>query len=81
MTERIKSLLDRTFAKEQAKFRRDIDWEPLTKRFIEEKIGDEARARIGLEKMLKAEIPLIRLILARKIRFLPESARAFSPNT
>ena len=57
MTERIKSLLDRTFDKEQKKFRRDVDWKPLLQKFIDEKVGDEARARIGLEEMLKAEQP------------------------
>ena len=57
MTERIKSLLDRTFDKEQKKFRRDVDWKPLLQRFIDEKTDDEARARIGLEEMLKTETP------------------------
>ena len=57
MTERIKSLLDRTFDKEQKKFRRDVDWKPLLQKFIDEKVGDEARARIGLEEMLKTEQP------------------------
>ena len=76
MTERIKSLLDRTFAKEQAKFRRDIDWGPLTKRFIEEKTGDEVRARIGLVKMLKAETPAFmegeRIAFLRTVRQIPD---------
>ncbi len=57
MTDRIKSLLDRTFDKEQAKFRRDVDWGPLLKRFVDEKIDDETRARMGLEAMLAAEEP------------------------
>lgn len=57
MTTRIKSLLDRTFNKEQAKFRRDVDWSPLLERFISEGIDDETRARMGLEAMLAAEIP------------------------
>ena len=57
MTERIKSLLDRTFDKEQKKFRRDVDWKPLLKKFIDEKIDDETRARMGLEAMLAAEEP------------------------
>ena len=57
MTERIKSLLERTFDKEQKKFRRDVDWKPLLKRFIDEKIDDETRARMGLEAMLAAERP------------------------
>ena len=57
MTERIKSLLDRTFDKEQKKFRRDVDWKPLLKKFIDEKVDDETRARMGLEAMLAAEEP------------------------
>ena len=57
MTERIKSLLERTFDKEQAKFRRDVDWKPLLEKFIAEKIDDETRARMGLEAMLAAEQP------------------------
>ena len=57
MTDRIKSLLERTFDKEQAKFRRDVDWKPLLKKFIDEKIDDETRARMGLEAMLAAEEP------------------------
>lgn len=36
MTERIKSLLDRTFEKEQRKFRRDVDWTSLLERFVSE---------------------------------------------
>ena len=57
MTERIKSLLERTFDKEQAKFRRDVDWAPLLRKFIDEKIDDSTRARMGLEAMLAAERP------------------------
>jgi len=57
MTDRIKSLLERTFDKEQKKFRRDVDWKPLLERFIAEKIDDETRARMGLEAMLAAEEP------------------------
>ena len=57
MTERIKSLLDRTFDKEQARFRRDVDWKPLLEKFIAEGIDDETRARMGLEAMLAAEEP------------------------
>ena len=57
MTERIKSLLDRTFAKEQKKFRRDSDWKPLLETFIAAKADDSARARMGLVEMLKAERP------------------------
>ena len=57
MTERIKCLLERTFDKEQRKFRRDVDWKPLLKKFIDAKIDDETRARMGLEAMLAAEQP------------------------
>ena len=57
MTDRIKSLLERTFDKEQKKFRRDVDWKPLLQKFIDEKIDDETRARMGLEAMLAAEQP------------------------
>ena len=57
MTDRIKSLLERTFDKEQAKFRREVDWKPLLEKFIDEKIDDETRARMGLEAMLAAEQP------------------------
>ena len=57
MTERIKSLLDRTFDKEQKQFRRDVDWTPLLDKFIAGKIDDETRARMGLEAMLAAEEP------------------------
>ena len=63
MTERIKSLLERTFDKEQAKFRRDVDWKPLLGRFIAEGTSDMARARFGLEEMLKA-VPAIGETLA-----------------
>ena len=76
MTERIKSLLDRTFDKEQKKFRRDVDWKPLLKKFVDEKIGDEARARIGLEEMLKAERPEFmdgeRIAFVRTVRQIPD---------
>ena len=43
MTERIKSLLDRTFAKEQKKFRRDHDWNLLLDTSIVAKVGDSPR--------------------------------------
>ena len=76
MTERIKSLLERTFEKEQKKFRRDVDWKPLLERFVADGIGDEARARIGLEEMLKAETPAFmegeRLAFLRTVREIPE---------
>ena len=53
MTERIKSLLERTFDKEQAKFRRDVDWKPLLERFVAEGTSDMARARIGFKKVMR----------------------------
>ena len=76
MTERIKSLLARTFDKEQAKFRRDVDWKPLLERFVAEGTGDMARARIGLEEMLKAETPAFmdgeRLAFLRTVKQIPD---------
>ena len=76
MTERIKSLLERTFDKEQKQFRRDVDWKPLLERFIAEGTDDETRARIGLEEMLKAETPAFmdgeRLAFLRTVRNIPD---------
>ena len=76
MTERTKSLLERTFDKEQAKFRRDVDWKPLLERFIADGVGDEARARIGLEEMLKAEEPAFmdgeRIAFLRTVKQIPD---------
>ena len=76
MTERIKSLLERTFDKEQAKFRRDVDWKPLLEHFATEGTGDEARARIGLEEMLKAETPAFmdgeRIAFLRTVKQIPD---------
>lgn len=76
MTERIKSLLERTFDKEQAKFRRDVDWKPLLERFVAEGTSDMARARIGLEEMLKAETPAFmdgeRLAFLRTVKQIPD---------
>ena len=76
MTERIKSLLDRTFDKEQAKFCRDVDWKPLLERFVAEGTSDMARARIGLEEMLKAETPAFmdgeRLAFLRTVKQIPD---------
>ena len=76
MTERIKSLLDRTFEKEQKQFRRDVDWKPLLERFVAEGTRDEARARIGLEEMLKAETPAFmdgeRLAFLRTVKQIPD---------
>lgn len=57
MTERIEKLLHATFDKEQAKFRRDVDWKPLLDGFISDGVDDSTRARRGLEEMLKAERP------------------------
>ena len=76
MTERIKSLLERTFDKAQAKLRRDVDWKPLLERFIAEGVSDEARARIGLEEMMKAETPAFmegeRLAFLRTVKQIPD---------
>ena len=57
MTDRIKSLLTRTFDKEQKKFRRDVDWKPLLDGFVRAGTDDSTRARVGLVEMLKAEQP------------------------
>ena len=76
MTDRIKSLLDRTFDKEQAKFRRDVDWKPLLDRFIAGKTDDETRARVGLVEMLAAETPAFmdgeRLHFLRTVKQIPD---------
>lgn len=76
MTERIKSLLERTFNKEQSKFRRDVDWQPLLKNFIEQGVDDETRARMGLEAMLAAEKPAFMdgetIHFMRTVRQIPE---------
>ena len=76
MTSRIKSLLERTFDKEQAKFRRDVDWKPLLERLVAEGTSDMARARIGLEEMLKAETPAFmdgeRLAFLRTVKQIPD---------
>lgn len=76
MTDRIQSLLDRTFDKEQAKFRRDVDWKPLLDRFVAEKTDDETRARMGLEAMLAAERPAFmdgeRLHFLRTVKQIPD---------
>ena len=57
MTDRIRSLLTRTFDKEQKKFRRDVDWKPLLDGFVRDGTDDSTRARTGLVEMLKAEQP------------------------
>ena len=78
MTERIESLLNRTFDREQARFRRDADWAPLLARFVAEATPDEARARIGLEEMLRAEgeAPAFldgeRIAFTRTVRQIPD---------
>lgn len=76
MTERIKSLLDRTFDKAQKQFRRDVDWKPLLERFMSEGIDDESRARIGLEEMLRAETPAFmdgeHLAFLRTVKQIPD---------
>ena len=76
MIERIKSLLDRTFDKEQAQFRRDVDWKPLLDRLVAEGASDVARARIGLAEMLKAETPAFmegeRIAFLRTVKQIPD---------
>ena len=76
MTERIQKLLDLTFDKEQAKFRRDVDWRPLLDRFVAEKTDDETRAATGLEEMLAAETPAFlpgeRLHFLRTVKQIPD---------
>ena len=76
MTDRIKSLLERTFDKEHRTFRRDVDWKPLLDRFIDEGVGDMERARIGLQEMLKAETPAFmdgeRIAFLRTVKQIPD---------
>ena len=78
MTPRIKSLLDFTFDRRQDAFRRDADWAPLLARFVAEGTPDEARARIGLQEMLRAEgespafLDGERIALTRTVRQIPE---------
>ena len=76
MTDRIQKLLDLTFDKEQAKFRRDVDWRPLLDRFVAEKTDDETRAATGLEEMLAAEAPAFlpgeRLHFLRTVKQIPD---------
>ena len=78
MTPRIKALLDYTFDRRQDALRRDADWAPLLARFVAEGTPDEARARIGLQEMLRAEgeNPVFldgeRIALARTVRQIPE---------
>ncbi len=76
MSPRIKSLLDRTFEKEQRAFRRDVDWKPLLDRFVAEGVDDETRARVGLEEMLKAEKPAFmegeRIHFLRTVKQIPD---------
>ena len=76
MTERIKSLLSKTFDKMQRQFRRDVDWNPLLERFVAEGVDDETRARIGLEEMLNAETPAFmegeRLAFMRTVKQIPD---------
>ncbi len=76
MTDRIQKLLDLTFDKKQAKFRRDVDWRPLLDRFVAEKTDDETRAATGLEEMLAAETPAFlpgeRLHFLRTVKQIPD---------
>ena len=78
MRPRIKSLLDFTFERRQDAFRRDADWAPLLDRFVAEGTPDEARARIGLQEMLRAEgespafLDGERIALTRTVRQIPD---------
>ena len=78
MTPRIQSLLDYTFARQQDALRRDADWAPLLERFVSEGTPDEARARIGLQEMLRAEgeNPVFldgeRIAFTRTVRQIPD---------
>ena len=78
MTPRIQNLLDFTFDRRQDRFRRDVDWAPLLARFIAEGTPDEARARIGLQEMLRAEgqspafLDGERIAFTRTVRQIPD---------
>ena len=78
MTPRIQKLLDFTFDRRQDALRRDADWAPLLARFVAEGTPDEARARIGLQEMLRAEgeTPAFldgeRIALTRIVRQVPD---------
>ncbi len=76
MTERIEKLLKATFDKEQAKFRRDVDWKPLLDGFIADGVDDSTRARRGLEEMLKAETPAFMdgetIAFLRTVKHIPD---------
>ena len=76
MTDRIKSLLVRTFDKEQRKFRRDVDWKPLLDGFVRDGTDDSTRARVGLVEMLKAEQPAFMegetIAFLRTVRQIPD---------
>ena len=78
MTPRIKNLLDFTFDRRQDAFRHDVDWSPLLARFVAEGTSDEARARIGLEEMLRAEgenptfLDGERIAFTRTVRQIPD---------
>ena len=78
MTPRIQTLLDFTFDRRQDGFRRDADWAPLLARFVAEGTPDEARARIGLQEMLRAEgespafLEDERIAFTRTVRQIPD---------
>ena len=78
MTPRIQSLLDYTFARQQDALRRDADWAPLLAQFVSEGTPDEARARIGLQEMLRVEgeNPVFldgeRIAFTRTVRQIPD---------
>lgn len=76
MTERIKSLLERTFDKEQAQYRRDVDWTALLERFVADGVSDTVRCRVAFEEMLKQETPafmdLETIAFMRTVRNIPD---------
>ncbi len=76
MTDRIKNLLEATFDKAQARFRRDVDWKPLLDTFVAQHVDDSTRARMGLVEMLKAETPAFlegeRLAFLRTVKQIPD---------
>lgn len=76
MTERIQDLLNRTFNREQKKFRRSVDWKPLLASFVASHTDDSTRARTALVEMLRAERPAFmpgeRLAFLRTVEQIPD---------
>ena len=76
MTERIQDLLNRTFNREQKKFRRSVDWKPLLETFVASQTDDSTRARTALVEMLRAERPAFmpgeRLAFLRTVEQIPD---------